>query len=131
MVGNYPVSYAQENVGQVLITRNGLYYRIMCNANLPSGRFVKLYAVCQQQRIDIGFCLAEQNHYTLYTNKPIKYFSSNQYSFILEDRKNRRTIPIHEHTPFPHIDILKFCRFLKEDGKIVAFYEDERIRIDY
>ena len=120
MEGSYRVYDSQGEVGQVQVIQQGLYYRFICRAKLPERRFLHLWAVCPEHRLDLGLLIPEQGEYHLSVKRPMKYFSGMHYRFSLEENTQASQWQIDEHTPFLHIKELKHSKLVFVGGNAAA-----------
>ena len=125
MEGDYRVYYNKQDVGQVQVMRYGLYYRFLCRVKLQSESYLRLYAVCSQQAIDLGLCVPEQGYLTLSANRPTKYFIGSDYSFILEEKYCEQDLFLSDKRPFLRLKDLKYAHLSLVDGKPAASFKDE------
>lgn len=112
MEGYYDVTLNDQKVGQVTVSKEGLYYKFSCSVKLPENSRYRLAACCERGAIDLGVCIP-----TLCTKIPIKRFKKEKYRFILSEKKQNQGTPVDKHQPFPCLNMLPYARFYMVNGK--------------
>ena len=112
MEGYYDVTLNDKTVGQVTVTKEGLYYQFSCSVMLPENSRYRLLACCEQGIVDLGLCIP-----TLLMKIPIKRFKKGKYDFILSEKKQNGGVPVDKNQPFPHLNMLPKARFYTDNGK--------------
>ena len=118
----YPVLWNQEEVGEVGVTKQGLYYVFSCRMQLPPGSRCRLYACSQGDSRDLGLCIPEGNFFVLQTRIPAKYFPEEEYSFCLNQPATGRFVPVRKDRPFPELDKLESGKFSISGGEPGIFF---------
>ena len=109
MVGVYDITLNDQALGQVTVTKEGLYYQFSCTVRLPEKGRYRLKACYETGNTDLGFCIPQ-----MCTKIPIKRFGKGDYSFILLEESTR--IAVDQNQPFPYLDRLPNARFYRENG---------------
>ncbi len=114
---NNPVYLDHEQVGEVTVTRQGLYYRFACRVQLPSDSHSRLYAYGEGDSRDLGLLVPNGNYYELQTRVPVKYFGPGEYRFCLDQPKAQEFIRVSSNEPFSAVDRLEWGKFAICGGK--------------
>ena len=93
MESQYPVTWAGKAVGEVTVTRQGLYYLFVCRAQLPAGSRCRLYACGESEPRDLGLLIPGGSGYELQTRVPAKYFEAGEYRFCMDRPAQEEFIP--------------------------------------
>ena len=112
MEGIYDVTLNGKAVGQVTVTKEGLYYQFSCTVRLPEKGRYRLMACCEASNIDLGLCIPRWC-----TKIPIKRFKKGNYRFLLTEKKDISGIPVESHRPFSDLAMLPQARFYRENGQ--------------
>lgn len=117
MESQYPVTWAAKEVGQVAVTRQGLYYRFVCRVQLPAGSRCRLYACGEGEHRDLGLLIPGGSGYELQTRVPAKYFEAGKYRFCLDQPAQAEFVPVRCSEPFPALDRLEGGKFAYFEGE--------------
>ena len=117
MESQYPVTWAGKTVGEVTVTRQGLYYLFVCRAQLPAGSRCRLYACGESEPRDLGLLIPGGSGYELQTRVPAKYFEAGEYRFCLDRPAQEEFIPVSCSEPFPALDRLESGKFACLEGE--------------
>ena len=133
MDGIYTVLYGTSPAGIVRLTKNGLYYTVVCEAKLPKDGIYRLIAGAAEALQDLGILIKEKGIYTLNKNIPTKRLSGKELRFWIRTplQSARETkILIEEDQPFEKLERINCCKLLIKDGKHWALLnpEDEGLR---
>ena len=118
MLGCFVVMLGEQPVGQVKVSKEGLYYKFTCTVQLDQGSWYHLIAHSEGECIDLGLCVPHNNLFTVCTRMPAKRFQYAKYDFILSDESEKVLVKIHNRQPFSYIQNLSASRFLKKDGSV-------------
>lgn len=116
MEGVYEVWLKDMIAGEVLITREGLYYRFLCTVRLPKESRYHLVAYSEVKNVDLGLCIPQGEIFVLSTKIPIKRFDNCRYRYILTAKAEKQVIPIFENQPFTHLNRLPDSYFSVENN---------------
>lgn len=121
MYMNYPVLLGEQKVGQVQVTRKGLYYHFSCHCRLESEKIYRLYVSCGSENLNLGVPIPCQGDFQLETQIPIKRLGDGEMSFQLrtpnEQQKNSKFCPIYPEEPFAYITRLKNAHLVRQNGQ--------------
>lgn len=120
MEGIYQLKRMNRAVGQVTVSKEGLYYKIEASLRLPKGSRYRLTVCFEHNTMDLGLCIPQGDMFIMCTKIPIKRFCGDSFTFMLSEKNERKVIPIQDNKPFSHLDILPQCSFSRENGKAVV-----------
>lgn len=119
---SYPVFRRERIIGEGNIRRDGLYYTIACQANLPAGQIYRLSLWCKKGNIDLGVLMPNEHGFSLQKKIPAKNISTEDIRFVIADSIYAEYIPIDDANPFSSISKLLQARFERKDGKAYISY---------
>ena len=117
----YLVASGNENIGNVQVQRQGLYYQIRCRCCLTGCIRYKLLASCGENSADLGICVPKDGVFGVDTKIPIKRLGEGTLSFRLVPRHSKvegSFVPISPDEPFSYIRQLQNAHLEKQDGCI-------------
>ena len=117
MRGNYEVTYAGQAVGTVELSREGLYYRIICRCRVSDSEIHRLYADGEK----IGVLIPDGGELVLNTKVAAKRLKEGC-TFSL-DENSKQFIPIRPGEAFAHLDKVRLGRLAFRDGEPGMFLE--------
>ena len=108
-------------IGNVRVTKEGLYYRFQCHCDLPDNEIFRLFAQGSKQRIDLGILAPDKVGYSIIKKVPIKEFGEELLSFQVwpqEQMKSRAysSVVVYPDRPFDYISKLPSARLNIENG---------------
>lgn len=117
MYETYSVDFQGKSVGEVTVSREGLYCRFQCCVNAPDKGIYRLQFLNGQQCKDLGICVPMQDHLVLDKKIPVKNIEDGEYGFRLVSKENNgKFIPITAGKPFSHIKEIHHSRFSVQNG---------------
>lgn len=119
--GSYEVYLADKPAGKLLISREGLYYRLLCHCQVPEDAVYRLFAVTDYGRLNLGVVLPQENGCKLDRRIPVKELRTSS-CFILSARSGGETgrfVPVYPEEPFSYISQLETA-FLEVRGSQVG-----------
>lgn len=116
MEGIYDVWLKDKIAGEVLISREGLYYRFLSTVWLPKSSRYHLLAYWEGGNIDLGLCVPQGESFVLNKKIPIKRFDNRRYRYILAAKTVKQVTPIFENQPFTHLNRLPDSYFSVENN---------------
>ena len=117
MVQKFDVNFAGQNVGNVELIREGLYYRLRCRCTVHDNEIHRLYVDGEK----IGVLLPENGELVLDTKVAAKRLKE-ECSFSLEE-KERNFIPIHPEETFGYLGKLRLAKLAFREGEPGIFLE--------
>ena len=117
----YTVFLSDRAVGDVCVTKEGLYYRFQCHCDLPDNKIFRIFAQGSKQRIDLGILAPDKAGYALIKKVPIKQFGEELLSFQVcpQDQKKSiayNSVVIYQNRPFDYIRKLPGALLNIENG---------------
>lgn len=116
----YPVYLGDEQVGNIILQKNGLYHKLDCRCFLPGNSIFRLFAVCGDWRSKIGIPAPEGDCYALCTSVRLGDIKADDLRFFVaadEEQFLQQRIPICDDRPCLHMDQLEQMVFDHYDGK--------------
>lgn len=118
MEGNYPLQYGKSRVGEVTVTRQGLYYRFDCRCRLEAGKIVRIRVRCGTAEESLGIPMPKGNAFSLVARLPVRRFADGTPEFWVDGGEPTENFyPVAEGTPFGAISLLRRGRFLRQNGQ--------------
>lgn len=117
LVGSYAVYLGDKPVGKLNITKEGLYYRIVCHCQVPENAVYRLYAITSKGRENLGVVIPEGAGCTLARKISVKQLRDVSTFILSTGSKNEsgKFIPICPEEPFSYISQLESA-FLEVRG---------------
>jgi len=118
--GTYNVCLGRETVGEVTVTKEGLYYRFRCKCDL-SGDVCKLLVTCDETEENLGTLVPSGSSYCLNTRLPIKRLGKGQPVFSVVPNRPvvaGRFVPICPEEPFAYLERLKDAYLVRRNGQM-------------
>ena len=119
MQTDHPVMQGQTQVGRVQISRQGLYYQIVCFCRLSGDVMYRLWAETDGRRESLGILVPEGSSFGLRTRIPVKRIGDGNVSFFIEPKTPKikgKFVPLCPEEPFSYIARLKDAYLLEKDG---------------
>ncbi len=118
MEGTYPVLHGDASVGQVRVTRRGLYYYFSCRLRLPQGCVYRLELICGGKTENLGVPVPEEDLFVLTKSIPVSRLDGKPIFRIRPKQESwqGRFVPIGPEEPFAYLDRLKNA-YLSRQGK--------------
>lgn len=129
----YPVLFSGKQVGNIQISREGLYCRIRCACDPGEKGIFRLLAQCGEQQLRLGVLLPEGKEQVLETKIPAKKLCGQAPEFFLQpvrrELQQRETtagkyIPIYPDEPFSYLSRLKNAYLETRKGQIGIVIKD-------
>ena len=115
----YDICFRDAKIGQVRVSKQGLYYVFRCMVTLPQQGSYRLWAETKDKAIDFGLFVPGNGCFELTKRVPVKNFASDHISFVLRDNEEKSMenwVPIDPNTPFAYITLLENARLKHRDG---------------
>ena len=107
-----------KTVGQMQFEKQGLYYEVSCRCKYPLEKALRVFAVCNGEKIPLGLCVPEGAYFTMRYHIPATRFSGEiERCELWENQSENVYIPLDPNAPFPYIRLLEKARFCTLDGK--------------
>lgn len=119
MEGTYPVTYLGEKVGTVTLCHCGLYYDLRCRCRSVGENMLQLILTENEQHIDLGLMMPNQNQLELIKRIPVKQLRITQPDFSLKRRidDNSIFVSVESEHSFPYLHRIMDCFFDVYSGK--------------
>ena len=128
MDGIYTVWLGNENVGQAVVERSGLYYRFQCRCKLRSNVICRVTVSCAGTNENLGILVPSGKEYILSKSLPVKKFHDGQPEFRLQPKspqKHELKIDIYPEEPFRYIAKLENAYLERRRDKTVIHIESD------
>ena len=119
MQKEYSIFSGGEEIGKVLVQRQGLYYGVCCRCALTGTIRYKLLASCGENTVDLGLCVPMGDRFGVDTKIPIKRLGEGTLTFRLQPRHNKLQgdfVPVVPDEPFRYIRQLQNAHLARQDG---------------
>ncbi len=117
MEGNYNIYAADQTVGTVAVSREGLYYRFDCQCRLGKRELCKIWVSCGKDQILLGTPIPDGQQFRLCRKLPVKCFAGGTLQFALTgNKKSEIFIEVRENEPFAYLKDLKNAVFRVQNG---------------
>lgn len=124
--GNYEVFLGKQAVGNVQVTKEGLYLRFQCRCTL-SGDVCRLSVSCGGKEENLGVLVPNGNSFTLETRLPVKRLGQGTPSFFVVPNRpvlQGKFVPIRPEEPFSYIERLKNAHLVRQNGQVGIMIKD-------
>ena len=125
--GTYSVFFAGRVVGEVRITRQGLYYRFDCKCRISGDVVCSLNVSCGGKEEKIGILVPVGDSFGLAKTIPVKHFGSGKPEFFLGTKYDQPRLcfaPIYLEEPFAYIERLKDAYLARKEGCLTAVFKE-------
>ena len=118
---DYEVTLDGRPAGKAQVTRQGLYYHVVCRCSLSGEVMYRLEVSCGEKRENLGVLVPGENGFGLDTRFPISRVGRGVLSFCLLPRhdplQGRLFVPITPEEPFAYLSRLKDAFLEIQEGK--------------
>lgn len=108
---DYAVIFGEKSIGKAHVTRQGLYYRILCRCRLTGDVLCRLEARCADRCVNLGILVPEGDGFGLETRIPVSRLGEGEMKFCVlprhEPAEERTFAPIYPEEPFAYLSRLK------------------------
>lgn len=122
MVGCYELLMGNQAIGQVEVSREGLYYRFRARCRLSGDVIFRGTAVCGECRQNLGiFTPVGDGEFGLDTKLPAKRFTGPEIRFLALPRHGEvagKFVPISPEEPFAYLSRLRDAYMEVRDGHV-------------
>ncbi|MDD6966611.1 MAG: hypothetical protein SO355_08220 [Candidatus Faecousia sp.] len=118
---DYAVHFGDDTVGKAQVTRQGLYYHVVCRCSLSGQVMYCLEASTGEKRVNLGILVPQETGFGLETRFPVSRVGEGELSFRLRPRHDelggRSFVPITPEEPFAYLERLKEAFLEIQNGK--------------
>lgn len=122
MEGKYVVLLNKNNVGEVCVLKQGLYYHFQCVCQFREDAVCRLMMRCRDRTEKIGVLIPDRDGFTLERKFPVKKFPQGSPEFYIlrqgEKQDKGLFVPISADQPFEHLTKLKDAFLTTQNGRI-------------
>ena len=127
MDGTYEILLSGTPVGQVVVTRQGLYYHFDCRCRFSGEVMYKLTVTGGSMTENLGSPVPDGNTFVLATRLPVKKLGEGRLEFRAVPRHAQlqgKFIPISPEEPFAYLNRLKDAFLEVREGKTGAVIKE-------
>ncbi len=128
MEGNHTLTFGSREVGQVRVTREGLYYRFSCTCRMPGDVISRVTVSCGGKTESLGILVPGAGGFALETKLPVKRLGQGDPVFTVVPNSQvvaGKFIPIKPEEPFTYIERLKDAYLARRNGELgIVLRED-------
>lgn len=118
---DYAVQFGEKSVGKAQVTRQGLYYHVICRCDLSGEVMYRLEVSGGGNRVNLGILVPMENGFGLDTHFPVSRLGQGELSFRLMPRHDplhgRGFVPITPEEPFAYLSRLKEAFLEIQEGR--------------
>ena len=123
----FSVSFQDQPIGTVHLSRDGLYLVISCRCELPEDDFFSLRMETDTEILDLGLVYPVGSGFGLDTRVSARKMGQGNWRFLLRKRaEQRQCIPTENELPLSCLLRLEHCRYELIGGKPYLLCEDEK-----
>lgn len=108
---DYEVTLDGRPAGKAQVTRQGLYYHVVCRCAVSGEEMYRLEAGCGEKRLDLGILIPKNRSFGLDMRFPVSKLGEGELTFRLrgkdEPKEGRRFVPVKPEEPFAYLASLK------------------------
>lgn len=127
MEGTYPVLHGDQPVGEVQVSRRGLYYHFFCRFQLKEPCLCRLELCCGEMVENLGVPVPEGGQFVLTKQIPSSRVGAGTPVFRVLPKKmslQGRFVPISPEEPFAYLDRLKKAYLLRSGQQMGVVITD-------
>lgn len=127
MEGTYPVLHGDQPVGEVRVTRRGLYYHFTCRFQLKEPCLCRLEFCCGDRTEVLGVPVPEGGQFVLTKQIPVSRVAARTPVFRVLPKQmslQGRFVPISPEEPFAYLDRLKNAYLLRSGQQLGVVITD-------
>lgn len=115
----YPIYYAGNRVGNAVLEKQGMFYKIRCHCDIQVDKLTKIQMNIEGDALDLGICLKCQNGIGLSTRINTKILEGKNPSFSVhtDDESEGILNPISENAPFAYLEYISQGKFIRKEEK--------------
>ena len=118
---DHELTIGSRQVGKVQLVKEGLYYLVICHAELYGTILYRLVAVTRGRRENIGILGPAEDGWVLKKRIPCKYLDSEDLNFLLipsHEPMEGKFVPISPEEPFSYLENLKDLYLDRQQSRI-------------
>lgn len=117
----YDVFLGTQPIGTAEVTKEGLFYRIVCRCRLSGEVVYKVHVICADKTEDLGILVPQSGAFVLTARLPIKRLGDGQLRFKAVPRHVQLQgdfVPISADEPFSYLSKLENAYMQIRDGQV-------------
>ena len=110
MVGTYEICLGASPVGEAIVEKQGLYYRISCRCRVNGATMQRVMVASGEKKVDLGICVPMGDDFGLDKRVPCKQFGEGKPEFFLTPRPQHsggKFVAVYPEEPFAYMSRLK------------------------
>ena len=128
MFQEFDLTLGKENIGKVIVERQGLYYKIVCRCVFRDPGVYRVHAAGSAGTVDLGICVPVDTGFGIMTRVSVRTLGTQICGFWVISSKNIKTnkvVRITEKEPFPYIGQLKNACLVRGEHDTHAYLKLE------
>ena len=129
MEGTYDVTLGAVTIGNVLVMKQGLYYRFECSCKLSGEVMYDLFLEADDHKMKLGLLMPSNGSFSLRTCLPIKHMGHGETIFYLKPRHapiKEKIYPVRSDEPFQYLRALENMYLRKINGEIGLALQEKK-----
>ena len=121
MLERYPVYLEKQAVGQVEITKQGMYYLLDCRCHLPGDEAVRLILDCSGRQQDLGILVPHDGDFGMKARISVRHLEEGTPAFYVKPRHEKAEgsfVPVSPEKPLPDLLCLEKAVLAVQDGQV-------------
>lgn len=118
---DHEIRFGDSPVGKAQVTREGLYYHVVCRCSLSGQMMYRLEVSNGERKVDLGILVPEETGFGLETRFPVRRIGEGALSFRVRPRhgglEGRTFVPLAPEEPFAYLERLKESFLEIQNGK--------------
>ena len=126
--GTYDVYLGKEVVGNVTVTKEGLYYRFACSCHLSTD-VCKLKVSCDEKEEILGTLVPSGSAFCLNTRLPAKRLGNGRACFSVVPNRPivaGKFVPLCPEEPFAYLERLKDAYLAHRNGQLGVMIKENK-----
>lgn len=122
----FNVYYYEDKIGELVLEKTGLYWKITCRIDIQMPGFHRLAVRTEKGTIDLGTCVYYAGQLGMDKQISISEMGMNPERFWIkkeEKRINKKRIYISDAEPFDHLKEILTAKYRKEDGQPALIWD--------
>ena len=121
MDGTYEIMLGGESVGQAVVRRQGLYYRLSCRCDLSGEVIYRITVTCGGKSESLGIPVPKNGEFYLDTRLAASRLGEGEPKFAAVPRRpdlGGMFVPISPEEPFRYLHRLENAFLARKDGQL-------------
>ena len=88
----FPVFFGGQTVGEVRVSKTGLYYRFDCSCTPPDSNIYRITLSCNDVEVNLGICVPSGENLGLTKRLPVGNVADNKWVFHLRPKNTKENL---------------------------------------